>query len=913
MKKTLLILIALLLLSLAGCGGREEEAPEEAWYDAIPWGETWTCLLMGHPNPDYELEPEAGKESLHTLLSACRWTAGEPREADIRTRRATVWCGEGEPFLLELLPDGTVTWNGGGWRPLGEGAAEKLLADFDALAVSGVSMHSPPALTISSGGETMQAYLDGTYSWLYFARSGYGTGGMGDSFRDVTRYDWLSSGIELLHAEGKVSLSFASGPPDSLSLSAVSPWGMIPAVLEDMAFIPYAGVNAYLLSADWDNRGAGGRGDACYVLLVEGDGVGAKLRDTRPDLRAALLGADASGCELVLEPGGMHAFDLGGPKGARVSPYALFRRTEAGGWEWLKPIREPEPGRISCAPGEETAFGLDWTWSNGFLEPGKDYALMLYGAFRGETAGIPQFTVLTFTAVPAAPPGPSAPVEAPEGVETRLQRRTPRRGRRFTQYLTLTGEGKYAVDRGFSLFRLEEDGTLSHISPVYRLPAARNGSAILTEGQGLELDIELAACYGELEPGTYVLRRRLLRLEGEVKSADPAWRYLPLPGCGSFLYLDVLLELLEGAAPAACSVDPCPPEPVYYGEDPDLPVLFSGGFWSSRQCAVTLTNRGEEELEYDPAKYSLYFLDGSEWLPLERRSLLTPRASLQVLSSGDSRELEVSFGTQYGTLPAGTYRLVIPARAAGDGGQHRLIGQFRVLQDGSGEYTGQTAELEALFWDLSRSLGAACVRPEGQEQGAALRAGDYDPYVLFWRVRQERDRLVVTVHRDGDADRVRALLPDYPGLEVVRGEDPPAAASPVREDRLGTRGELRAECPEQTDPRLHREGFWVLTFRWDGEETLHNVPFRLYPERKDGDAWRSLPQRNGAFTGEWSGQEEAVYPDLEPGENVLELNLGNWYAEFTPGREYRFALAILGPGGWEYYVCPFAVTMEGEA
>ena len=152
-------------------------------------------------------------------------------------------------------------------------------------------------------------------------------------------------------------------------------------------------------------------------------------------------------------------------------------------------------------------------------------------------------------------------------------------------------------------------------------------------------------------------------------------------------------------------------------------------------------------------------------------------------------------------------------------------------------------------------------------------------------------------------------MKDYDNVTVVRGEGGSTFSSEVTEENLGLRGELRAECVEQTDPRLHRESIWALTFRWDGEETARFVAY--YPERLFGDKWKRLGARAGTVA---LDAAHMVYIPLEPGENVLEIDLGDYRAEFPPEGEYRFVLGVMLPeGGVEYYTCPFAITLEGEA
>lgn len=236
-------------------------------------------------------------------------------------------------------------------------------------------------------------------------------------------------------------------------------------------------------------------------------------------------------------------------------------------------------------------------------------------------------------------------------------------------------------------------------------------------------------------------------------------------------------------------------------------------------------------------------------------------------------------------------------------------------------HAANKAEVEAVIREYRSSLGEAAIHLRPKPASAAdldpkigALPGGPDPYVLHWRVRPEPGGFVVSVRRDRDVDRASALLAEFDNVRAERGEDPADAPSPVTEENLGSRGELRAELIPQTDPRLYRESLWALTFRLDGEETQRFSDQRLFPEYRSEDGWRVLPGHNRTALADWL-VSEMPHLVLKPGDNLFECNLGEFSAEFDPGKEYRFVLSFssLEGGGVEYYTCPFSITLEGEA
>ena len=169
----------------------------------------------------------------------------------------------------------------------------------------------------------------------------------------------------------------------------------------------------------------------------------------------------------------------------------------------------------------------------------------------------------------------------------------------------------------------------------------------------------------------------------------------------------------------------------------------------------------------------------------------------------------------------------------------------------------------------------------------------------------------MTVWRDRDVKRVKALLGKFGCVDVVRGEDYERKPSPVKEEMLGILGVLRAEVLEQTDPELCREGTWLLSLEVTEEVQV------------DGDFVQNVwPEVWDEETGKWYALADhswfsllMQYPamTLEPGLNPLRVVSLGWYkAEFRPGEQYRFVLLADGQPGsevkLEYYVCPFTVN-----
>ena len=647
------------------------------------------------------------------------------------------------------------------------------------------------------------------------------------------------------------------------------------------------------------------------------------------EVGVSLTEADGFGCSFTLDNRGAESFVLYPEEKTGCHP--LFRKTESGSWEWMKPLRMPENGSWSCGAGASASLGLDWSRELGPLEPG-EYALLLTGGFRdrkggwvGEPVSLPLRFTLGEDPLPEAP-GPLTMLETPEQLTLEVKQLSTRR---HIQTLTAQGDGSFVPDRDFFLFRAEEDGTLTYLQPRYRLPYVLNLPAAYGSGRPMELEIDLAAQYGTLQPGAYVVRRRLYRLEeGEtlhVQEFDRSWRTLPED---RILWVDARLYVgVRGVRIPAPGREVEPMAAPYTGEEPMLPVILQNGSFTADGCRFSLLNRCEAELSFSGDEYTLYYLErNAEWLPLARERHVGSGLIPFTVLPGESKEWGTVFGRNqvYGALPRGSYRLVFFVHLGEDRKtEYPLAVSFSIGQDGSGTYTGLEQEVRAAVRAYRDRLAEAYVLPEPPADapwyaclyGSALQTD----CAHQWKVDMHKGTVRVTVYRDRDVERARAVLADFPSAEVVRGEDFPRRSSPVTEEKLGTLGVLTAEPVLQTDPELYREGTWLLTLEVTAEEAVWRSSgwcTNLFPEvwDRETEQWLAIPIPDLGY----SAMGHAAVA-MEPGMKLQVLvSLGVFHTEFSPEEEYRFVLeSDAGPGTGamqlEYYVCPFAVTMEGEA
>ena len=933
MKKILLLLALLLLLTACSkATPAEVPAPAETpapaeicneWLEELPWEEEWTCLILGWR----ELEPEAGKEALRDLLYAYDWTLIDPEAKEpklIPMARGTaiyldeVFAGRDTvPIRFWFEKNGDLYWNGTLLRPLGENAGETLLADWTALAGTGISVGSPPDLTYTCGEESVTALVHGTYSWSYATRIGEHYGAESDAFSLFYDYDWLGQDAPILRAEGDVILSFPTREPDSMNLTVFTSLGQAPAELRDGRFTPYAGVNTYALSARWEKAEQGGYGSCIYILLVEGDGP-AELPQPEAQVSGEILEADAYGCTFTLENREETDLDVLTNQSTwsymYIGAFSLFRRSENGGWEWVKPIRYMEGRSYFCPAGERLTRGLDWSYYYGALEPG-EYTLLLscrtlekYKSWR-QYCYLPLTFTLGENCMPEAP-GSKGAAPDPAGIQSRMEQLSQHR---FYQTLSRTGEETVYAERDFALFRKEEDGTLTFIPPKFHLPAKLNGYWPVTEEEnGAAIDL---AAYGALDKGTYVVRRRVYIPEAgeDMTGFDVSWRTLRPE---RIQYLDAPIFLNTYRDTPKLGVEPMTLSP-YAGEETEWPLAASNPYISTQNFRINLENLGDKAVNFNTDSACLWYYDSAgDWLPLEMNRHPANGLLVTELAPGAGRDFWFNLTPAYQTLSKGTYRLVLPMWAEDAEERFWLVLEFSIRADGTGQFNGMLRPAEVALNNYRRGLAERYVWPEDMQVLGSVwnntgRNWTSDPYTTAWTAERLHGRLRVTVWRDRDVQRAKDLLGRFGCVDVVRGEDYERKPSPVKEEMPGILGVLRAEVLEQEDPELCREGTWLISLEVTEEVQV------------DGDFVQNVwPEVWDEETGKWYALADhswfsllMQYPamTLEPGLNPLRVVSLGWYkAEFRPGEQYRFVLLADGQLGsevkLEYYVCPFTVN-----
>ncbi|MBR5701417.1 MAG: hypothetical protein IKX47_03035 [Oscillospiraceae bacterium] len=781
-----------------------------------------------------------------------------------------------------------------------------------------------PQLTLTSNAGKTEALLD-TAHWTY--RNGKGEEvstekippSQIDNFQDT---DWYSLDNPFLYADGAVHLSFNMREPDDVLLYAFTDLGMVPVELEDWTFTPYAGLNTYFLTGTWDWVKEGGSGACRYVFMIEGAETNAPAVTETEELRLTVTQADAYGCAITLEDLGERPYN---PTAMDDSgnPYALLRRTAAGGWEWIKPIRHFQGNPAQSLNKEESlTWAWDWSHSYGVL-PAGDYALLLRGSLGRGTAKETVFLRGEFTIADTEPrgSGPLAFCPMPEEMENTLEKRS---DHRWLQTLS-TAETGWVVETDYSLFRVthagEKDEEWEYIPPEYHLPEMQNHAHwLLYGGRSRAYDVDLAARYGELPAGTYVLRRRFLKLSSE-ELEDAAfsdyrnWRLIPED---RVVYGDTWLTLRYALWDVPRGVDPMDERvPPYNGEASPLLISTAGSVFTSTLATVQLENLNTAPapiLNVEADYYYLYFFHQGEWYPVEHKRVSVHGLIGANLTPGEARKLSFRFTDWYGELPAGTYRMVITCYSEPFGEDAGfVVCEFKIGEDGSGEWQGLD-EAENLVWLYGKQQVALYDLPlEGDwfyRPGPTWRS---DPYVQSWGLERQGDKLTVTVWRDRDYREALALLGSNPQVELVKKETPYTTGSPVREGNSGA-GTLSATLLEQESPLLDPEGTWVLSLTWEGEETVELLPdafwfVNLEEYDPETETWRKLPMTVN-FVHLAVGYGFTV--SLEPGKtvNVFLASLAWYKAELSREKEYRFALKVDGLG---WFTCPLPLGQYEKA
>ena len=359
MKRAVMLLFFLLLF-LAACGRAEPataeptEAPAEtdnAWLEELPWEEDWVCLLLG----TWELEPETGKEALRALLYSYDWVLADPA-AEERVydpeegihKRPTTWETHAElpgkrKLRFHLRENGDLYWNGTLRRPMGPGGGAGLIEKYEALEKTGVNTASAPTLSLLGGEGEYQAILYGGGTWTYITRGGEKRKKESEPITvPHQQVDWLGAGYPILQARGELTLSFASPEPTGLRLFAFTDPNLMaytPMELREGRFTPFAGVNTYVIQAEWAQVKEGGFGRGTYILLIDGgEGCGPEVEE-HPEVALTFTEVDSYGCAYTLENRGERFLDIYDHQYDLDRYYTLLRRTADGGWEWVKPIR----------------------------------------------------------------------------------------------------------------------------------------------------------------------------------------------------------------------------------------------------------------------------------------------------------------------------------------------------------------------------------------------------------------------------------------------------------------------------------------------------------------------------------------------------------------------------------------------
>ena len=695
MKRAVMLLLFLLLF-LAACGRAEPapakptEAPAEtdnAWLEELPWEEDWVCLLLG----TWELEPETGKEALRALLYSYDWVLADPA-AEERVydpeegihRRPTTWETHVElsgkrKLRFHLRENGDLYWNGTLRRPVGPGGGAGLIEKYETLEKTGVNTASAPALTLLGGEGEYRAILYGGGTWTYITRGGEKRKKESEPITvPHQQVDWLDAGYPILQAEGELTLRFAGPEPTGLRLFAFTDPNLMaytPMELREGRFTPFAGVNTYVIQAEWAQVKEGGFGRGTYILLIEGgEGCGPEVEEN-PEVVISFTEVDGYGCAYTLENRGERFLDIYDHQYDLDRYYTLLRRTEAGGWEWVKPIRlSKERLPQGLRAGESLDWVWDWSYAYGPLEPG-EYCLQLRCSLTADRQQEVFFLRRPFTVADPLPPGlgPERFCGFFQGWTAELEMLSPHR---WVQTV-LTAEDRWVTERDFSLYRVGEGG-LSYIPPKYRLPAqssnyqAAGDIRSLAGRENLPLEVDLASRYGDLPAGTYVLRRRFLRFTEEE------WRQITSSGGGSsplarlwdwrlvpeerLVHGDMYLTLeenLKGTPLPAAYRD----EYGYTGNAPLARVTAEAEFTGD---GASVTWRAAEDLEgtvrFSPALFRLYFRWGEEWFPLEELRVSYVEAQEVTLAAGEAAEA-CSYSWRYFyalPLSPGDYRLLCP-------------------------------------------------------------------------------------------------------------------------------------------------------------------------------------------------------------------------------------------------------------
>ena len=635
------------------------------------------------------------------------------------------------------------------------------------------------------------------------------------------------------------------------------------------------------------------------------------------ELRLTVTRADGYGCAFTLENPGERPYSPL-PFSDAGDCYALLRRGDAGDWEPVELIRQPlETGAAALGPGESWTWAWDWSYACGVQGPG-EYCLQATGTLGRGTQAERVLIRGSFTIGEEASegPGPLMFRNIPLWLNGSLfSRELNGSGHRWKQVFTPDREG-WAAETDFSLYRVTKEGELTYVPPEYNLPAYLNRTVLLHAGETVSFAVELAARYGELERGSYVLRRRLVYLTEEEREAGGlpggSFRLLPeerIVYADAEFYLYKLRDVPQG-------VDPM--DELRDCDDLNSTVLVStaGSRYSSIGCTLKLKNAVVNQwydVSYESDYYYLYFSHKLEWYPAAHVRYGAHGLSWITLAPGETRELNIDFTAYFGELAPGSYRLVIACQALTydeelEDPQGFITVFFRILEDGSGvpEEAGEVKRLRGTYvngglWD---------------REGRMVRVKPEDPWHRRWSLEEQEDRLLLTVWQDRDLELAAALLGDYGFVDILRGEDPALRPSPVTEENLGSRGALSVaphtvQAFGPTQPPVAWQYSFTFAREGSGLQTMQ-VDLHFHVEVLEGGRWLTMTTtleyppptfQMFEFVHEIQGQPGETVTLLASGFQLLLLS--NVYGEFCPEKEYRVVLQMWeDPLNKEYYTCP---------
>ena len=86
---------------------------------------------------------------------------------------------------------------------------------------------------------------------------------------------------------------------------------------------------------------------------------------------------------------------------------------------------------------------------------------------------------------------------------------------------------------------------------------------------------------------------------------------------------------------------------------------------SNQALSITIKNNNTAPLQLDQADYDIEILKDDQWTPLPSTAILRPNLPMEIEGNATST-FSIEYTEYYGTLPAGTYRLVLPISSSGD-------------------------------------------------------------------------------------------------------------------------------------------------------------------------------------------------------------------------------------------------------